>query len=148
MEAEVAQLLGTPWPVGDGGPQVDEEVWGPGEVLAHVAEMLPFWLGEMERILAAQPGEVADFGRTADDQVRTLTIARDATLPARELFDRIAAGVERYRRRLPELSAADLGRTGRHRTRGELSVSALLERFAVAHLEEHASQLAEASTRA
>ena len=134
---------GAPWPTGSQARGEAEEHWGPTEVLAHAAEMLPFWLGEMERVLAAPAGGPPPFGRTTSDQVRTLTVARDATLPPRELFARIAAGIERYRRRLPELSAAEAARSGRHPTRGELSVVELIERFAVGHLEEHAAQLEE-----
>jgi hypothetical protein len=136
---------GAPWPTGSQARGEGEEHWGPTEVLAHVAEMLPFWLGEMERVIdgGGTVDEPTPFGRTAADQVRTLTIARDATLPPRELFDRIEAGVERYRRRLPTLSAADVGRIGRHPTRGALAVPEMLERFVVSHLEEHAVQLAE-----
>jgi hypothetical protein len=106
--------------------------------------MLPYWLGEAERVIAGADGRgggEAAFGRTSGDEVRTLTVARDATLPARELYDRIAAAQQRYRWRLPELSADDVARTGVHPTRGSLSVAALLERFAVRHLEEHADQL-------
>lgn len=132
---------GVPWPVGSLARGEAEERWGPTEVLAHVAEMLPFWLGEMERVLAGAPGDVAAFGRTIDDQVRNLSVARDASLPPRELLDRVAAAVERYRRRLPSLTAAELSRIGRHPARGELRVPALLERFAVEHLEDHARQL-------
>ena len=146
LEAQRAAVQrGAPWPTGSLARGEGEERWGPTEVLAHVAEMLPFWLGEMERVLDG--GGTADdpvpFGRTAADQVRTLTIARDATLPPRELFDRIGAGVERYRRRLPELSADDLARVGRHPVRGVLSVAEILERFVVTHIEEHAVQLEE-----
>ena len=136
---------GAPWPVGavaDGGREAD---WGPTEALAHVAEMLPYWLGEMERVIAGEDGRggggAAPFGRTASDPVRTLTIARDATLPVRELFDRISAAVERYRHRLPELADTEIARRGVHPTRGELSVPELLERFVVSHVEEHATQL-------
>ena len=136
---------GAPWATGSLARGEGEERWGPTEVLAHVAEMLPFWLGEMERVLdgGGTAGDPVPFGRTAADQVRTLTIARDATLPPRELFDRIGAGVERYVRRLPELSADDLARSGRHSVRGVLSVSEILERFVVTHVEEHAVQLEE-----
>jgi hypothetical protein len=145
---------GEPWPVGAVAEGGGEAEWGPTEVLAHVAEMLPYWLGEMERVIAGGGANVAadgggptmaaapaPFGRTAADPLRTLTIARDATLPARELYDRISAAVERYRRRLPSLAAADIGRRGLHPTRGELTVPELVERFAVSHLEDHAEQL-------
>jgi hypothetical protein len=149
IEAQRAAVVrGAPWPTGSLARGEGEERWGPTEVLAHVAEMLPFWLGEMERVLDGAPGDAAPFGRTVADQVRTLTIARDATLPPRELFDRIGAGVERYRRRLPALSAADLDRVGRHPTRGDLTVTELLERFVVAHMEDHANQLEATLTEA
>ena len=49
------------------------------ELLAHVAEMLPYWLGEAERILAGGPDPVR-FGRVAEDKLRVLTIERDRTL--------------------------------------------------------------------
>jgi uncharacterized protein (DUF952 family) len=139
--ARTAVESGGPWPVGAVAAGGGESEWGPTEVLAHVAEMLPYWLGEMERILAGRPGEPAHFGRTASDEIRTLSVARDATLPPRELFDRISAGVDRYRRRLPQLTSAEADRTGIHPTRGELSVASMLERFAVGHLEDHAGQL-------
>jgi hypothetical protein len=133
---------GEPWPVGAVAEGGGEGEWGPTEVLAHVAEMLPYWLGEMERVVAGPPTAAATpFGRTAADPLRTLTIARDASLPARDLYDRISVSVDRYRRRLPTLSETEIGRRGLHPTRGELSVADLMERFAVSHLEDHAEQL-------
>lgn len=129
-----------PWPAAAGGTDSSEAEWGPGEVLSHVSEMLQFWLGEMERVIDGQDGPTA-FGRLSTDQARALTIARDATLPPRELFERIGSTLERYRRRLVTLSEADLGRTGRHPVRGDFAVPGLIERFVVGHLEEHAEQL-------
>ena len=40
-------LDGPPWPLAEDYGTGPEASWGPGEVLAHVEEMLPFWLGEM-----------------------------------------------------------------------------------------------------
>lgn len=132
---------GAPWPLheveGEAGP---ESGWGPMEVLAHVTEMLPFWLGEIERILGGAP-EPVPFGRTVADRLRTLTIERDRALPPRELFDRIDAATERYARRLPELAGADLARRGLHPTLGELTVGTILERFVIGHAEGHVGQL-------
>jgi uncharacterized protein (DUF952 family) len=134
-----------PWPTGSAADGSGEHEWGPTEVLAHVAEMLPYWLGEMERVVAGADGRggggPATFGRSAGDQVRSLTVIRDATLPVRELYDRIAAGIQRYRWRLPELSENEIRRVGVHPTLGELSVTELLDRLAVSHLEDHAKQL-------
>ncbi len=136
---------GSPWPVGAMAAGGAEGEWGPTEVLAHVSEMLPYWLGELERILAGADGRggggPAAFGRGPDDQVRPLTVTRDATLPVRELYDRIAAALQRYRWRLTELTAEEIARTGLHPTRGELSLTEALEQLSVSHLEGHAEQL-------
>ncbi|HEY7828622.1 MAG TPA: DinB family protein [Candidatus Limnocylindrales bacterium] len=131
---------GRPWPLravtGD-GPEAE---WGPPEILAHVTEMLPYWLGEIERVVAGSP-EPVPFGRVSTDQLRSLTIERDRTLPTRELLGRIDSGVARYSRRLPQLSAADWARRGLHARLGEMTVEAMLERFVVSHVEEHAAAL-------
>ena len=131
---------GAPWPTGameQGGPEHD---WAPGEVLAHVAEMLPFWLGEIERIVAGAPGPTP-FGRIPGDQIRALTVARDATLPVRELYARIEASIDRYRGRLPEFSGAEIAAVGLHPSRGELGIADALELLVVGHLEDHVRQL-------
>ena len=153
LEAAGAQLAstrqrvdeGSPWPVGAVAEGGGEGEWGPTEVLAHVAEMLQFWLGEMERVIVGADGRggsgQAIFGRTAGDSLRAMTVVRDSTLPVRELYDRIASVLGRYRGRIPELTEAQIQRRGLHPIRGEMSVPQLLELLAVAHLEGHAEQL-------
>ena len=133
---------GHPWPLAVAFGTEPEASWGPPEILAHVAEMLPFWLGEIERVIDG-PTEPVRFGRVATDMFRLGSIERDRTLPPRELFARLRSGVDRYLVRLPELSGRELQRRGQHATRGELTVEAILERFVVGHLEEHAVQLEE-----
>ncbi len=123
----------------DAGP---ESEWGPTEVLAHVTEMLPFWLGEISRIVADSP-EPVPFGRTATDRLRVQTIERDRTLPPAELLERIDDAVERYARRLGQMTPADLARRGLHPTQGEMSVADILERFVTSHAEGHVVQLSE-----
>ena len=123
-----------------------EAVWGPPEVLAHVTEMLPYWLGEIERVIDGGQ-EPVPFGRVATDPLRLGVIERDRSLPMRELLARLDAGVDRYARRLPELDAAAVDRRGAHTTLGDMTVAQMLERFVVSHLEDHARQL-EASLEA
>jgi hypothetical protein len=134
---------GAPWPVGAVAEGGGEGEWGPTEVLAHVSEMLPYWLGEMERVIEGSRLDAgpAAFGRTATDQIRTLTVVRDATLPPRELFDRIGSNAQRYRLRLPLVTETEAAAVGLHPTRGELAVPALIEQLVVSHLEDHADQL-------
>ncbi len=129
-----------PWPLApDFGPG-PEASWGPRELLAHVAEMLPYWLGEVERVLAGGP-EPVPFGRTQADPNRLAAIERDRTLPVGELYARIEAGAERYARRLPALTPADASRRGLHPVLGELPVTTILERMVVGHAEDHVHQL-------
>jgi hypothetical protein len=138
-----AVASGHPWPLSDAFGTEPEAHWGPPEVLAHVAEMLPFWLGEIERILDGSP-EPVPFGRVAADTVRIGIIGRDRSLPPRELDARIDVGVDRWVRRLRSLVPAEAGRRGLHPTLGEMTVTGIADRFVVGHLEEHVRQLTEA----
>src|SRR3954469_8058600 len=85
-------IAGDPWPLAEDFGNGPEASWGPREVLAHVEEMLPFWLGELERVVGGEP-RPGPFGRTADHPVRTGILARDRTLPLRVLFERIDTGL-------------------------------------------------------
>lgn len=134
---------GGPWPLAERFDHSPEASWGPRETLAHLEEMLPFWLGEAERILEVAGGSVT-FGRVATDDVRLAIIERDRTLPLRELVARVQAGIERWRRRWPELDETGRSRRGRHVTLGELTVTDIATRFVVGHLEDHLDQVAAA----
>jgi hypothetical protein len=133
---------GTPWPLSPAFGVEPEASWGPPELLAHVAEMLPFWLGETERVLAGTE-EPVPFGRVSSDALRIGVIERDRTLPLTELYARVANGVDRWSARLGQLSSKDAARRGLHATLGEFTVDAMVERFVVNHAEEHVRQLGE-----
>ena len=129
-----------PWPL---APMIDhsaEARWGPPEVLAHVSEMVQYWQGELERVVAGRP-EPVPFGRLATDPVRLAILERDRSLPVRELYDRTVAALERLERRLAELTPAELGRRGLHPSRGVMTAAQIPERFVVGHLAEHVAQL-------
>jgi hypothetical protein len=132
---------GAPWPMAEVFGAEPEASWGPPELLAHVAEFIPYWLGEMERVLEAPPGQPVPFGRVQTDNVRIALIGRERSLPLRELFSRIRSDSARAAARLRELDEGDVGRTGLHPTRGELTVSDMLEPFMSGHLEGHVTQL-------
>ncbi|MFI5054558.1 MAG: hypothetical protein ACHQDE_09375 [Acidimicrobiia bacterium] len=131
---------GAPWPLDARFSEEPEANWGPPEVLAHVTEMLPYWLGEIERVLSGAP-EPVPFGRLPSDPVRIAIIGRDRTVPLRELQARIVAGAARYAARVPELSPAQAYRRGLHPTRGEMTVADMIESFVAAHMEGHVVQL-------
>ena len=100
---------GAPWPLAATFDHSDEAHWGPPEVLAHVAEMTTYWLGEMERILAGDPQPVP-FGRIATDTLRLGVLERDRSLPPRELYDRSISALARLDKRWRSLSPDELAR--------------------------------------
>jgi hypothetical protein len=132
---------GEPWPLADDFGTGPEASWGPREVLAHVVEMLPFWLGELEKVVDGDGTTPVPFGRIADDPSRLGLIERERTLPIRVLFTRVDDGLAAWADRLPTLTDEDLAMVGLHPRSGEMTVGAMPERFVVGHAEDHAVQL-------
>jgi hypothetical protein len=129
-----------PWPLSPAYGSEPESDWGPKELLAHTAEMLGFWSGEIDRILGGGPAPVP-FGRVSTDPGRIERIGSDRELPTAELFQRIAAGANKVGTRIRSLSAVDAARIGLHPRLGDMTVGQIVERFLVGHLEEHVEQL-------
>jgi hypothetical protein len=154
LEASRAALAGLreavegrePWPLSQAYGAEPESDWGPKEVLAHVAEMVPYWLGQIESVLAA-PADAVPFGRVATDPERIGRIGRDRTLPPGELFDRIDRAVADAVALQGRLDAAARARRGIHPRLGEMTIEGIVERFIVGHLEEHVRQLEEILAR-
>ena len=117
--------------------------WVARETLAHIVEMIPYWQGEIERILAG-PGDSVPFGRAPTDLVRILTVDRDRTLPVAELYLRLDHSIERIVRRLLELDDRQCARRGIHRTRGDMTVRQVVDEMLADHLERHCDQMAAA----
>jgi hypothetical protein len=115
--------------------------WVGREVLAHIDEMLPYWLGEIERVIAGGL-EPVPFGREPTDLLRILTIDRDRTLPVSELYGRLDNSLERVLRRLLELDERQVARRGLDKRRGEMTVRQIVEVMLAGHLEEHCKQMA------
>ena len=132
-----------PWPLAEDFGTGPEASWGPREVLAHLAEMLPYWLGEYERVVEAvgTAGNAAPFGRTSEDALRIGILERDRTLPLRELFARIDTGIERWEGRVAARDAGDDATVGLHSRLGEMTAGEIRDRFVIAHLEDHREQL-------
>jgi hypothetical protein len=131
---------GAPWPMAAVYDDSDEARWGPGEVLAHLAEMAQYWQGEIERVLDGTPDPVP-FGRIATDPVRIGLVGRDRSLPPRVLYDRIDDALARFDERWRTLTPTDLARRGLHPSRGELTVAEMPDRFIVGHLADHVAQI-------
>lgn len=136
-----ALVAGDPWPLSAAYGTEPEADWGPREVLAHVNEMLPYWTEQFEAILAGDPGTAVPFGRVVSDAARVGRIGTDRTLPMGDLFDGIAAGLDRAIAFLGGLSPADGERRGAHSTLGEISIHDAAARFLATHVADHVEQL-------
>lgn len=133
-----------PFPISDNIlHNVPEAVWYPPEVLAHLTEMLPYWFGECERIWSGDGSEPVPFGRVAANDLRIGVIARDRTLPLRELYGRVESIVNRAIARLEELSDEDLDREGVRVGRGLVKAGTILNDSMAGHLVEHVRQIDE-----
>jgi hypothetical protein len=132
---------GEPWSLAQAFGTEPEASWGPREVLAHVVEMLPFWLGELERVLDGDGRTPVPFGRVSEDPVRIGLVGRERTLPLRVLFARIDTGLVEWSSRVATLTDDERARVGLHPRRGEMTAGEIVERFVVGHVEEHVRQL-------
>jgi hypothetical protein len=119
------------------------ERWDAGQAWAHLAEFVPYWLHQVELVLAGgvPDGGVVPFGRTRADPDRIGAIETGRREPPADQMARLAASLGVARRRFAALSAADWKAVGRHPTLGQMSVARIADRFIVSHLEEHAEQL-------
>ena len=117
--------------------------WEVGQAWAHLAEFPAYWLEQINRVLAASTadGGAVPFGRTQSDPGRLAAIERDRTTDRDRLLERVTDGIAAARNRIEHLRERDWSARGLHSSRGEMTVAEIVERFLVAHLEEHADQL-------
>jgi hypothetical protein len=117
------------------------ERWEAGQVWAHLAEFIPYWMGEAERVVEQGGDEPVAFGRTKSDPERLAAIERDRDRDRRLLWNRIAGDLARLRAFLGGLDRSAWRARGLHATLGEMDLGRLVDEFLVGHLEQHAVQL-------
>lgn len=144
-QRRLAEHAARPLPSGltDPDPGAGER-WEAGQVWAHLAEFPGFWLDQMRRILADRAaGEAGPipFGRLKTDAGRTEPIERERRTAPADLLRRVTAQIGELSGELTALPGAAWSAVGLHPTLGEMGLPAILERFVLGHLEEHADQL-------
>lgn len=117
------------------------ERWEWGQVWAHLAEFIPYWLEQARAVITGYTGEPVPFGRTKADAGRIAAIERDRAMPVDELAARVSAQIGEARTFLRELPDGAWAVRGVHSTLGVMSLEKLLDEFVVGHLEQHAAQL-------
>lgn len=114
--------------------------WTLMEDLAHVAEMLGYWSGEIDRF-QRQPG--ASFGRIASNPERIHYIESHAHDSLEQIIVLLDQGQAAALALLQRLQPADLEITGQHVKFGEQTVRHAIQEWLIDHLDEHVKQLKE-----
>lgn len=134
-------------PVPDGLTEPDpgaDERWEAGQVWAHLAEFPAYWMNQVRSVLAKRDTGVPEpipFGRMKTDPERLAAIERDRHQDPAALLRRVRESLAWVSDELGVLDDEAWAARGLHPARGELTVSDIVERFILDHLEEHADQL-------
>jgi hypothetical protein len=123
-------------------PQTGER-WNAGNVLGHVAELLPFWVDQIRGVMAGR----AEIGRGVEGyERRKAGIETGTKLDEARLREQVEIGLMQARSLLDGMALSDLDRRVMYRTRRgdrEGTLGQFLDELIVGHLEAHARQLAE-----
>lgn len=117
-----------------------ENEWTIMENLAHIAEFMPYWAGEVAK-LVTRPGE--PFGRTMDDQGRVAALRDHGHDNLLQIRASLPGSYARLTEVLSELKESDLQLTGRHSRQGERTLEWFIEEFITKHLHDHVVQIKE-----
>jgi len=117
--------------------------WTVLQTLGHCAEMIPYWLGQCRILIEAAGAEPPRFGRTLDDAERLAGPARGAAANPDELLAQVQAEARKGAATIRALMNAERAKTGMHPRAGAMRVEDIVERFIVAHAEEHERQIRE-----
>ncbi len=117
------------------------EQWEIGQVWAHLAEILPYWIEQARKVIDAHSSHPVPFGRVKSDPERIAAIERDRAVSQHLLRARVHAHIAELRTFLQERTETDWLARGQHQARGVMDLASIVEEFMVGHLEEHADQL-------
>jgi quercetin dioxygenase-like cupin family protein len=116
-----------------------EGEWSAVQVLGHLAEMIPYWLENCRVLIAAD--EPPPFGRRLDSEERLAGVALGASARLDELLSQVEKEIQSAAQAIRRMPAAERAKTGLHLRDGEITVAQVVERFIVAHTEEHLAQI-------
>ena len=117
------------------------ERWEAGDVWAHMAEFIAYWMHQLRSLIDTRDAEPVSFGRTKHDGARNAAIARDRVQPVTVLWSGIHVDIEALRRFLDQMDTSSWTLRGLHPTIGVMSMPRIVDEFLVGHLEQHAAQL-------
>jgi hypothetical protein len=117
------------------------EQWEWGQVWAHLAEFIPYWLEQSRAVISAYRGEPVPFGRVKSNPERIAAIERERGVAVEQLWQRLHEHIAELRAFLVELPDDARAVRGVHQTLGVMPLPRIVDEFLVGHLEEHTDQL-------
>ena len=115
-----------------------ENEWTIMQNLAHIVEFMPYWAGEIEKLITEPDCE---FGRTPDDVGRLQGISEHEMDSLSGIKAALPGSYARLDEVLGRLKDSDLKLTGKHVRYGEKSVDWLIEELVTNHLSGHVEQI-------
>ena len=138
---QLATLLGRPDGVRRLGNNPDEDEWSAMQVLAHMSETIPYWMGNVGKIVAAGEDVPAHFGRSLDAPQRHAGINRSESEDVETLLALLGNEVRAAAGGLRQMSAADYQRTGLYHGEEVMGVAHVVEVYILSHAEAHLAQI-------
>jgi uncharacterized damage-inducible protein DinB len=120
-----------------------EGEWSAMQILAHMVEMIPYWLSHCQMVIAAE-GELPQIGRSLDAPERLEGVERASTEDLEGLLGQLETEVRVAAAAIRQMSTAEREKKAVYLNGDELTVADILEIFIVSHSESHFSQLEEA----
>ncbi len=118
------------------------ERWDTGQIWAHLAEFVPYWIEQARMVLGGDGSEPVPFGRVKSDPARVAAIAERRQEPVSVLAAKTAADIRQLSTFLLEIDRQrGWDKPGVHATLGVMSIERIVQEFLVGHLEEHLEQL-------
>src|SRR5437667_5605533 len=139
--AELHQLIGGPLASIDASKLYQspaENEWTIMQNLSHIVEFMPYWAGEIEKLVAA-PGQ--NFGRTMQDEGRMRAVNEHGRDSLAQIKEALPGSYLRLEEVLGGLKDSDLELTGRHVKFGEQLLGWFMEEFVTGHLSGHVEQV-------
>ena len=115
-----------------------ENEWTIMQNLAHIVEFMPYWAGEIEK-LVAEPD--SNFGRTPEDLGRLHGISEHEMDSLSRISEALPGSYQRLDEVLGILKDSDLELTGKHVRYGEKPLDWFIEEFVTNHLRGHVEQI-------
>jgi len=115
-----------------------EDEWTLMESIAHIVEFMPYWAGEIQKLVAA-PGK--NFGRTMQDERRLQAISDHGSDNLEQIRAALPGSYTRLDQVLSHLNDSDLALTGHHSRYGDQTLEWFIEDFVTHHLSNHLDQM-------